>query len=811
MRTSRHGKQGMHNLGIRRAWAIIAALALASVSITAAPAQAAGASITANCSTIGVTTSGITVTSSLTGTAGLNSAKSSMPTGAGNSSIAVAAIVDTITVPSSGSITVSQTGCVKYASSGSVATASSWSPWTLDSSTNYLGSSTPTPSTLTVSGTGVVVMWDSGNSNYVVLNFTSGSSSSSSCTPAKATAFTNAATSIGNTQATLHALVSPNGSPTTTWFKVASDTATLVAGGGETLTAVVDAGASNTLSSSTCGAAATPVHADLSGLTPRRAYYYAAYAQNSLGGHSVLGTILSGLTTSDAQAIAAFGPGINVFATTQMPSVGAVTVDTATATPSAVTISVPVAAGNHTTGVVAVASRTSSALPLWTTFAADNWFTVFSGLASSQMAAAKATSTTWGSTQLLGTSILDYWQSWYTTIDRGTYSQNQDVHVAPMEFVSGSDTHTMSVRIKGLFYPGAYAVHVVAVSMTDTVTAGSVILTHGGAAPTYFDLSSTASDTADGSFTINPTTVAVGDGPYALAASNGRVFVANYYASTVSVIDPATRAVMDTINVGDLPISALAYHGRVFIANTGTSSLSVIDAASLQVVSTIALPFGPDSLAVQNGVLWVAGNTDTEGSVVAVDPNTLQLTGQSIDLGRVLSVGGIVATNDALAVAFTPVSTATVIDFLDTAGETVTASVSVGTMSMNPLQLAFTGGNILVPAVGGPTPGIVVIDPRTKTVTKRITFGSLPMALTASSGTVFVADPSIGYLYGRFFGGKSSPAVYFLDAASGNLLATYPIASGGAAFGVLVVDGKLYYTDILLGTVTIVDVAGLAH
>jgi YVTN family beta-propeller protein len=62
----------------------------------------------------------------------------------------------------------------------------------------------------------------------------------------------------------------------------------------------------------------------------------------------------------------------------------------------------------------------------------------------------------------------------------------------------------------------------------------------------------------------------------------GRVFVTNYQANTVSVVDEAARAVIATIPVGDGPVYVEIddAHDLVFVTNTASDDVSVIDAVT---------------------------------------------------------------------------------------------------------------------------------------------------------------------------------------------------------------------------------------
>src|SRR5438093_974223 len=76
---------------------------------------------------------------------------------------------------------------------------------------------------------------------------------------------------------------------------------------------------------------------------------------------------------------------------------------------------------------------------------------------------------------------------------------------------------------------------------------------------------------------------------HARAGAEVRVFVTNEKSDNVTVIDAATRKVIQTIPVGKRPRGvAVSPDGRrVYVTNSNSDTLSVIDARSLAVLSTV--------------------------------------------------------------------------------------------------------------------------------------------------------------------------------------------------------------------------------
>ncbi|MEZ4621596.1 MAG: PKD domain-containing protein [Caldilineaceae bacterium] len=126
---------------------------------------------------------------------------------------------------------------------------------------------------------------------------------------------------------------------------------------------------------------------------------------------------------------------------------------------------------------------------------------------------------------------------------------------------------------------------------------------------------------------------------------NDRVWSVNPDNNTVSVFDAVTDAKIAEIAVGKAPRSlSLAPNGRVWVANKGAATLSLIDVNTLAVVQTINLPYGSQPV----GILFApAGNSayltlEGSGKLLRFDGNSATQSG-SVDVGlhaRHLSISG---------------------------------------------------------------------------------------------------------------------------------------------------------------------------
>ena len=100
----------------------------------------------------------------------------------------------------------------------------------------------------------------------------------------------------------------------------------------------------------------------------------------------------------------------------------------------------------------------------------------------------------------------------------------------------------------------------------------------------------------------------MGSSPLALAVDGPtrRVFVANYTAATVSMLDAGSGAVLATTAVGPFPdaLAIATTPGRVFVASgvTPPGCVDVLDAGTGGLLQTVAVGLGDHALAVDRQV-----------------------------------------------------------------------------------------------------------------------------------------------------------------------------------------------------------------
>jgi YVTN family beta-propeller protein len=216
--------------------------------------------------------------------------------------------------------------------------------------------------------------------------------------------------------------------------------------------------------------------------------------------------------------------------------------------------------------------------------------------------------------------------------------------------------------------------------------------------------------------------------PDGLAYGDGSVWAVDRADGTVSRIDPATRAVVQTIGVGTDPAAVTVTGGGVWVANSGDGTVSRISAAADKVVQTIGVGNVPDAIASGPSGIWVADHGDA--TVDRIDPATGAVTIRDIPVGGLPD--GIAVGPDAVWVANGQDGTVTRID---PATGQPGGPLPVGS---GPEGIAVTPGAVWVANSLDLT--VSRLDQATGRVTAVIGVGDGPSAIVAASDGVWVSD-----------------------------------------------------------------------
>ncbi|MFA5457881.1 MAG: YncE family protein, partial [Synergistaceae bacterium] len=173
-------------------------------------------------------------------------------------------------------------------------------------------------------------------------------------------------------------------------------------------------------------------------------------------------------------------------------------------------------------------------------------------------------------------------------------------------------------------------------------------------------------------------TVTVGANPdwVAVNPAGTKVYVANYGAGTVSVIDTSSNTVSATVTVGTNPIGVAVNPAgtKVYVANYGAGTVSVIDTSSNTVSATVTVGVSPYGVAVNPAgtKVYVANSGAGTVSVIDTSSNTVSAT---VTVGT--NPRGV-AINPAGTKVYVANGGAGTVSVIDTSSNTVSATVTVG-------------------------------------------------------------------------------------------------------------------------------------
>ena len=131
-------------------------------------------------------------------------------------------------------------------------------------------------------------------------------------------------------------------------------------------------------------------------------------------------------------------------------------------------------------------------------------------------------------------------------------------------------------------------------------------------------------DTATYQVTTIPT--AAGSRRLAISPAGDRVFVSNFLADSVSVIDTGTQQVIATIPVGHKPrgIAITPSGDAIYVGNVRDGTVSIIDSTTLTVIDTVTVGVQPWQVIItEDGTLAFVSNAG--GTVSVIDTATREV------------------------------------------------------------------------------------------------------------------------------------------------------------------------------------------
>jgi peptide/nickel transport system substrate-binding protein len=226
--------------------------------------------------------------------------------------------------------------------------------------------------------------------------------------------------------------------------------------------------------------------------------------------------------------------------------------------------------------------------------------------------------------------------------------------------------------------------------------------------------------------------IPVGGSPGALAIGGGAVWVAGVPGGEVTRIDPTTEAVTQNVELGGARAAALAFgSGTVWVADPAGEAVLALDPGTGAVRRTVDLNLHPTAIAVGAGAIWVADQG--AGVLAQVDPHS----GQSVATIHVGNGPTAIAVGDGAVWAANGLdSTVSKINPLTGA---VAATIPVGSY---PVAVAVNGDSVFVANEYSAT--VSRIDSRTNAVVQTTPVGGGPTTLVSATGRIWVGTRAIG-------------------------------------------------------------------
>lgn len=124
-------------------------------------------------------------------------------------------------------------------------------------------------------------------------------------------------------------------------------------------------------------------------------------------------------------------------------------------------------------------------------------------------------------------------------------------------------------------------------------------------------------------------TVPVGERPFGvtIAADGKRAYTANVGSDDVSVIDIPERKVVGTVKSGRRPYAVALSNGKGFVTDQYAGTITVFDAATLKALKTIEACDHPEGIEAKDGAVYVACWGDN--LLLKIDASRLETTGKA--------------------------------------------------------------------------------------------------------------------------------------------------------------------------------------
>jgi len=284
--------------------------------------------------------------------------------------------------------------------------------------------------------------------------------------------------------------------------------------------------------------------------------------------------------------------------------------------------------------------------------------------------------------------------------------------------------------------------------------------------------------------------IAVGSNIFSSTRVGTHLYVNNAGSNTVSVIDTATNAVVDTIVVGSFPISSTLVGSDLYVNNESSGTVSVIDTGSNTVINTISAGVGnhPFSSTLVGSDLYV--NNFLSNDISVIDTNSANLSYNTVT--TTISILPETHPNTSTLIGsdlYVNDEGSNSVSVIDTNSLNVTHTIPVGS---SPESFTATGSDLYVNNAGADT--VSVIDMGTYSVVATIPVGSSPLFSILVGSDLYVNND-----------GDSSISI--IDTGSNTVINTISAGVGrNHPFSSTLVGSDLYVDNTSSNNVSVIDV-----
>jgi YVTN family beta-propeller protein len=278
-------------------------------------------------------------------------------------------------------------------------------------------------------------------------------------------------------------------------------------------------------------------------------------------------------------------------------------------------------------------------------------------------------------------------------------------------------------------------------------------------------------------------TVDVGNSPRSIAVnpSTNRIYVANIFDNTVSVIDGTTNTVIATVDVGNSPTDAAVNPSTNRIYVTSAGAVSVIDGTTNEVITTIGI--SADGVAV---------NPDTNRIYVTSAGAVSVIDGTTNEVIDTVDVGG-----SPIDVAVNPSTNRIYVGTITEVQETFRSAVSVIDGTTNQVIDTFDLGS----GVAGASDVAVAVNPSTNRI-----YVITNIIDSRGAGVITVIDGTTNTVIATVNDPETDPTDVAVNPSTNRIYVTN-VLDFGASAGVYVIDGTTNEVIATIGGFSAVGVA----